>query len=169
MAIHHSKLIILRGNSGSGKSSVAKQLREVSSRKIAYVEQDNIRRTILKEKETDDGANIALIAQIVEFALAREYDVILEGILSFRRYGGMLTKLLGQCPEHYVYYFDVSLEETLRRHATKPPHIRSGFGEKEMTEWYRHRDLTSFEGEKIILEEYSLEQTVKFIARDAGL
>jgi adenylate kinase family enzyme len=161
------KLIILRGNSGSGKSTVAKRLREVSDRKIALVEQDNIRRVILKEKETDDGANIALIAQIVEFALARGYDVILEGILNFRRYGDMLERLRGACPETHVYYFDISFEETLKRHVTKS--CAHEFGEKEMREWYKHRDFTNFEGEKIIPEHYSLEQTVGVIAAEAGL
>lgn len=164
---HTSKLIILRGNSGSGKSTVAKKLRETSARKIALVEQDNIRRTILKEKETDDGANIALIAQIVEFALGRGYDVILEGILNFHRYGRMLERLRGRCSEAHVYYFDISLEETLRRHATKP--CAHEFGEKEMREWYTHRDLTHFQGEKIISEDFSLEQTVGMIMESAGL
>jgi adenylate kinase family enzyme len=162
-----AKLIVLRGNSGSGKSSVAKRIREVSTRKIAYVEQDNIRRGILKEKETDDGANITLISQIVEFALARDYDVILEGILNFPRYGKILRELAEKCPENYFYYFDISLEETLRRHETK--WNSDQFGEKEMKQWYKHHDLTKFKGEKIIPEEYSLEQTVQKIIEDVGL
>lgn len=161
------KLIVLRGNSGSGKSSVAKRIREVSTRKIAYVEQDNIRRGILKEKETDDGANITLISQIVEFALAREYDVILEGILNYPRYGKILKALAEKYPENYFYYFDISYEETLKRHATKWNSHQ--FGEKEMKNWYKHRDLTNFKEEKIIPEEFSLEQTVRKIIEDAGL
>src|SRR5882724_7078759 len=109
--MYSPKLIILRGNSGSGKSAVAKKMREVSTRKIALVEQDVIRRGILKEKEAADGHNIALIAQIVEFALNRGYDVILEGILSFQRYGDMLQKLRDLSFETHVYYFDISFEE----------------------------------------------------------
>lgn len=129
---------------------------------MAYVEQDYIRRTILKEKEVDNGSNIELIEQIVEFALARDYDVILEGILYFPRYGNMLKRLADTCPAHYFYYFDISFEETLRRHATKPN--AHEFGEKEMKEWYHHHDLTHFEGEKVIPEENTLEQTVNMIA-----
>lgn len=162
---YKSKLIVLRGNSGSGKSTVAKKLREVSDRKIAYVEQDNIRRTILMEKEADDGANIELISNIVEFALSRDYDVILEGILRFHRYGKMLKDLAVKCPEHYFYYFDISFDETLKRHATKPNSHE--FGENEMKEWYKHSDLTHFEGEKIITEENSLDQIVEMICEDA--
>ena len=89
MKWYASKLVVLRGNSASGKSTVAKQLREISQRKIALVEQDHIRRIILKEKDVPGGDNIDLIRQIVEFALGRKYDVILEGILDTRRYGAM--------------------------------------------------------------------------------
>src|SRR5215469_16547178 len=46
-----TRLIVLRGNSGSGKSTVAKALREVYGRGVAWVSQDLIRRIILKEKD----------------------------------------------------------------------------------------------------------------------
>lgn len=51
-----SKLIVLRGNSGSGKSTTAKMLRDAAiakgtKTKIAIIEQDYLRRYILKEKE----------------------------------------------------------------------------------------------------------------------
>lgn len=85
-----NKLVVLRGNSGSGKSTVAKALREQGKTKIAIVEQDYLRRFILKEKETEGTNNIDLIQQTVEFALSRGYNVILEGILYFPRYGEML-------------------------------------------------------------------------------
>jgi adenylate kinase family enzyme len=161
------KLIIIRGNSGSGKSTVAKKLRETSQRKIALVEQDNIRRIILKEKEVDGGANIDLIAQTVEFALERGYDVILEGILNFSRYGKMLERLRSLCSDTHVYYFDISIEETLRRHATKS--CADEFGEKELRAWYKYRDLTHFQGEVLVTEEPSLDQTVEKIIRETGL
>jgi predicted kinase len=164
---HTSKLIILRGNSGSGKSTVAKKLREVSSRKIALIEQDYIRRTILKEFKPDDVFHIDLIFDTVEFALAHSYDVILEGILNFGRYDSLLTRLIELCPEYYIYYFDTSFEETLKRHATKLN--AHEFGEKELREWYKPKDLSNFKREKIIPEEYSLEQTVKTIVEDAKL
>jgi predicted kinase len=50
-----TRLIVLRGNSGSGKSTVARALREAYGRGIAWVSQDLIRRIILEEK--DDGAS----------------------------------------------------------------------------------------------------------------
>jgi adenylate kinase family enzyme len=161
------KLIILRGNSASGKTTVAKRLRELSQRKIAYVEQDNIRRTILKEKEVDDGDNIALISQIVEFALSRNYDVILEGMLKFHRYGDMLKKLVQVCPDNHVFYFDTSLEETFKRHATKP--IALEVSESDLRDWYKEHDVTGFENELLIPEEYDVNTAAKFVLQSSGL
>lgn len=167
MQPYTSKLIVLRGNSGSGKSTVAKKLREASHRKVAIVEQDYLRRFILKEKETEGTNNIALIEQTVEFALAHEYDVILEGILYFPRYGEMLKRLANKCPDNYFFYFDVSFEETLKRHATKPN--AHEFGEKEMRDWYKPNQLTNFENEYIISETSPIENSVSTILKQAGL
>lgn len=168
MQTYNSKLIVLRGNSGSGKSTVAKKVRETSSQKnIALVEQDYLRRFILKEKETEGTHNIDLIEQTVLFALERGYHVILEGILYFPRYGSMLRQLAEQCPNNYFFYFDVSLEETLRRHATKPN--AHEFGEKELRDWYKPNQLTRFNSERAIPESYSVEDAVNAILKRAQL
>ena len=162
-----SKLIILRGNSGSGKSTVAKKLRDATDRKIAIVEQDYLRRFILKEKETEGTNNLGLISQTVEYAIQQGYDVVLEGILYFPRYGKMLEKLIAIAPESYVFYFDVTLDETIRRHATKPN--SHDFGEKELREWYKPRDLTNFKNEHIIPERHSMEQSIELIKQQAKI
>jgi predicted kinase len=172
MNIYKNKLIVLRGNSGSGKSTVAKQLREESirkdnTRKIALVEQDYFRRVVFKEKEVKAGDNIELIRQVTELALGRGYDVILEGILATRRYIEMLSELEAKCPENYFYYFDIPFEETLRRHATKSN--ADEFGENEMREWWRDKDLIGLEGEQVINDDSSIENTVQKILKDTGL
>ena len=167
MLTYKSKLIVLRGNSGSGKSTVAEKLRKIIEPKTALVSQDNLRRKILKEKETDVGDNIDLIQQTVEFALGRHYNVILEGILYFPRYKFMLKRLVERCPESYVYYFDIPFDETLKRHATKPN--AHEFGEKEMREWYKNKDFTDFQNEKIISAKHSLDQIVSIIASDTHI
>jgi hypothetical protein len=104
---------------------------------------------------------IDLIEQIVEFALSRNYDVILEGILYFPRYGEMLKRLVSKCPHNYFFYFDVSFEETLNRHATKQN--AHEFGETEMREWYKPNQLTHFKGEQVIPELSTIEETVNHI------
>jgi adenylylsulfate kinase-like enzyme len=162
-----SKLIVLRGNSASGKSTVAGLVRQASSRKIAIVEQDYLRRIVLKEREAEGTDNIDLIFQTATFALSRGYDVVLEGILTFHRYGEMLRELVRGCPDHHVFYFEVSLEETLRRHATKP--IAHEVGAHLLYEWYRERDVTGFANETIIPEASSVEESVGLIVRQSGL
>lgn len=44
------KLIILRGNSGSGKTTVAKELQKRFGRNTMLISQDVVRRDMLKEK-----------------------------------------------------------------------------------------------------------------------
>lgn len=161
------KLIVLRGNSGAGKSTVAQKLREVSLRRIAWIEQDHFRRHILREKDGTDGIRIGLIAQTVDFVLANGYDVILEGIFGFSAYGEMLRALAARWPEHYFFYFDVPFEETLRRHATRPS--AKEFGRAEMARWFRNDDRTGFPGEIIIPAENSITDAVQLIKSTAQL
>lgn len=82
-------------------------------------------------------------------------------------YGPWLRDLVERVHDHYVYYFDISFAETVRRHATKPK--ADEYGAALMHNWYEPRGVTAFKGEKVIPEHYSLEQTVKTILADAGL
>ncbi len=164
-----NKLIILRGNSGSGKSTLAREIREQSQKpnKVALVGQDYLRRIVLKEKETEGTNNIELIKEVAEFALFHDYDVILEGIFFSGRYTKMLKSLIKKVPNHFVYYLDVSLEETIRRHKTKPESVE--FGEKEMRSWYKDKDLLGVDGEIIVEENSSLQETVERVIRETGI
>jgi hypothetical protein len=79
----------------------------------------------------------------------------------------MLKALVDQCPDNYFYYFDISYEETLRRHATKLS--AHEFGEKEMKQWYKPNQITGFKTERIIPESLSIEKTVNKILSGTGL
>lgn len=46
-----TRLIVVRGNSASGKSSIAAGLRERFGRNLAIVGQDNLRRDVLRERD----------------------------------------------------------------------------------------------------------------------
>lgn len=160
-----AKLIIIRGNSGSGKSTVARALRERLGYGTALIEQDYIRRTLLREKDRPNQPNIELIKLNAEFALSKGYDVVLEGILPAKHYKKMLRELLenhsGPC---FVYYFDVSLEETLRRHETKPNSHE--FGETELRQWYLPHDTLGTPGEITISETSSRGESIARILND---
>lgn len=64
-----TRLIVLRGNSASGKSSVAAGLRDSFGRGLAVVGQDNLRRTVLRERDRPGAANIGLIDLTARYAL----------------------------------------------------------------------------------------------------
>ena len=163
-----TRLIVLRGNSASGKSSVATGLRERYGRGIALVRQDVLRREVLRERDIPGGANIGLIDLTVRHALAHGFHTVLEGILYFPHYGEMLAGLLADFPGRtHCYYLDVPFEETLARHATKP--IADDVTEHQLREWYQPLDLLPGGVETVIPATSSLEETVDQVLRESGL
>jgi len=163
-----TKIIVIRGNSGSGKSAIAAGLRERYGRGIAIVSQDNLRRVVLRDRDRPGAANIGLIGLTARYALDHGFHVIVEGILYADRYSDML---LGLRRDHFggsfFYYLDLPLAETLNRHATKPN--ANEFGEAEMEQWYRPRDLLPDTIENIIGTESTLEDSVQRIVDETGL
>jgi predicted kinase len=163
-----TRLIVLRGNSGSGKSTVATAVRAACGPGVAWVSQDILRRVILQEKDRPGGVNIGLIDQVARYALDNGYHVILDGILYADRYGAMLAGLnRDHAGLSRFYYFDVSLEETLRRHLTRPQ--AAEFGAHQMREWYRPKDLLASISERVIPEPSTLQETVSFIISDTHI
>jgi 8-oxo-dGTP pyrophosphatase MutT (NUDIX family) len=163
------RLIVIRGNSASGKSTAAAAIRDRhGSRDLAIVGQDNLRRVVLRERDVPGGANIDLIDQTARFALTRGYHTIVEGIFNADHYGAMLTALISDHPGRaFAYFLDVPFPETLRRHATKTGLLK--YGEAEMRQWYRGLDLLPGGVEQVIPAESSLEDTVGKMMADTGL
>ncbi len=156
-------LIIIRGNSGSGKSSIAKRLRSIFSKeKTALVEQGYLRRHVLGETGKGGDDNVDLIELVVRFSLNNNYLTILEGIMATEYYGEMIKRLSDiDSKNTHIFYLDISLDETLKRHITKPNSHE--FGETELREWYREKDLLGLENEIVINEDLTLDESVKFI------
>lgn len=163
-----TRLVVLRGNSGAGKSTVARALREAYGRGVAWVPQDLIRRTILMEPDRPGAVNIGLIDQVVRYSLDRGYHVVLDGILRAGRYEPMLA---GLHRDHLglsrFYYLDVSMDETLRRHAARPQ--AAEFGPDDMRAWHRPGDLLSGIRERIIPESSTLQETTSLILAETHL
>jgi hypothetical protein len=70
----------------------------------------------------------------------------------------ILEELIAAADSAYVFYLDVSFAETLRRHATKSN--AHEFGEREMREWFRDRDVLGIAGEEILAQELSASEAV---------
>lgn len=133
------KLITLRGNSGSGKTTIARALQEKFGKNTMLLSQDVIRRDILK---TNDGAGTRandVLIMLLEYGHAHNELVILEGILNSRWYTPLFDAAKALYGENIcAYYFDLPFEETLRRHQTKDK--RTEFGEEEMRKWWNEKD-----------------------------
>jgi predicted kinase len=163
-----TRLITLRGNSGAGKSTVALALRDAYGRGLAWVSQDLIRRTILRERDQPGAVNIGLIDQITRYCLDQGYHVVLDGIFYADRYEPMLASLdRDHLGVSRFYYLDVSLDETLRRHATRPQ--AAEFGPDDMREWHRPRDLLTGIREQVIPESSTLQETTSRILAETRL
>lgn len=89
-----STLIILRGNSASGKTTIAKQLQEHFGQGTLLVSQDVIRRDMLRVHDTIGNLSHDLLFEITKYGKGKCEFVILEGILNNRRYGDMLKELI---------------------------------------------------------------------------
>ncbi|MFC8852470.1 M15 family metallopeptidase [Streptomyces sp. NPDC057144] len=163
--------MVIRGNSASGKSSVAQSLRARYGRGVAIVGQDVIRRNVLREHNTARGANIALLGKIARAALDAGFHVVLEGILYADRYGHMITSLVR---DHRgvssCYYLDVPLEATLVRHASKADAAYlAQVTDTHLTSWYRELDLLPGGLETVIPADSTLQNTVARIVGDTDL
>ena len=162
------RLIVIRGNSGSGKSSVVERIRAAHGRGIAWIEQDYVRRIIFKELDQPDGANITMIPQIAKHALDHGYHAVVEGIMPTSRYADMLAGLARAYAESaYFYYLDIPFEETVRRHATRDK--AAAFTAADMADWYKPRDLLEQPRETVIDQTSSLDATVQRILTETGL
>lgn len=163
-----TRLVVLRGNSASGKSSVAAGIRDRFGRGLALVGQDNLRRIVLRERDRPGAANIGLIDLTARYALDAGYHVVVEGILYADHYGDMLAQLRAdhRGPTH-GYYLHVPFTETLARHATKP--IAHEVSEPQLRDWYRELDLLPGGIETVISADSALTETVDRILLETGL
>jgi len=159
------KIIMLRGNSGSGKSTVAKALQEKLGRGTLLVSQDDVRREMLWVRGGPDSKSIDLLKHLVLFGYKHCAFTILEGILYADDHKELFRKIEEMFGDQaFAYYFDLPFEETLKRHEQKLK--RNEWGELEMRKWWREKDVLANICEKMIYKETSLDETVERILND---
>lgn len=116
-----TRLIIIRGNSGTGKSTLAAAIRAARPRGVAIVGHDQLRREILHVRDYPGTPAAGYVDLSARYALDCGLHTVVEGILHDEIYGDLLRQLID---DHLgisrCYRYDVTFEETLRRHATKP-------------------------------------------------
>jgi predicted kinase len=156
---------VIRGNSGSGKTTTAHEVRRRYGRGCALVEQDYLRRIVLREHDRAEIGPVApgFIADTVRSLLRTGYHVVLEGILHAERYAAPLRRLIAEHPgPSHAYYLDVPFDETVRRNAAR------GFTADDMLGWYAPNDLLGVPGEGVLTSP-GVEDAVSTILHTSGL
>lgn len=159
-----SKIIILRGNSGSGKTTIARQLQKQLGRGTLLVSQDVVRREMLYIRDEPENMAIGLLVELVGYGRKNCKYVVLEGILYAEYYQRLFESIIHSYKNNiYAYYFDIPFYETLMRHRTKPN--SNEFGEEEMKRWWREKDYVKSLDEKIINRDMTVNQIISFIMK----
>ena len=162
------KLIILRGNSGSGKTSLAKKLQEKFGPNTMRLSHDMVRMEILHVWSKEGIIkSLPLMIELLKYGRRHSAVTILEGILDSEQYLALFETAVEQFgQEIYAYYYDLPFEEILRRHSTKPN--RHEFGEEDMRRWWREKDFIGFIPEKIFDQNLGLEEAVELVYNEVN-
>jgi shikimate kinase len=160
-----ARLIILRGNSGSGKTTTGKALQRKFGHGTMLISQDVVRREMLFVKDGPDPKASQLLLELALYGKRNCDTVILEGILNSNWYKNLFENLLNEFKDQiFAYYFDIPFEETLNRHQQKPN--AHEFGEKEMREWWNEKDLLYIIPEVLMHKNLSLNEVEDIIYQD---
>lgn len=157
-----SRLVVLRGNSRAGKSTLSMALRR---RPMSVVGQDHIRRIILKERDKLElTAAVELIDVNVRFCLDHGKDVVLEGILWSVKYGDMIRQLLvDHRGTNHVYYLQVGFDETVARHTASAD--AAEWTSEDMRSWWNDDDLLGIPEETVLDASLPQSQLLSHIER----
>lgn len=158
-----STVILIRGNSGSGKTSIANDLHDFLGSGTLLISQDYVRRTMLKVHDKPNNLAINLIETMIAYGIKNCEYTIVEGILAKNKYGDMLIESLSKADHVFSYYYDLPFEETVKRHQTKK---ETDFGEEKMKAWFSPGDLLNVIPETLLTKNLSREDTLQLIIND---
>lgn len=156
-----SSLIIIRGNSGSGKTTIANELQRKFGHNTMLISQDVVRRNILKVKDGYDTKALPLMKELLIYGNNHCDIVILEGIMYSDWYKPLFQLAIAQFDHIFAYYYDLPFEETLSRHQTKLN--CNEFGAEAMKRWWRDKDFIGIIPETVLTKEFELEDTINLI------
>jgi len=163
---NRAKIILLRGNSGSGKTTVAGRLQKELGMGTMVISQDAIRRTMLWVNDGEGTKAQPLLIDLVKYGREHCEFVILEGILKAPWYKELFETVLAQYGSEnvYAYYYEIPFEETIKRHQTRAK--CQEFGEEDMRRWWNEKDYIGFLPEKTVLPEMGIDATIAMILND---
>lgn len=161
------RLIILRGNSGSGKTTAARMLQEKLGPNTMRISHDMVRMEILHVWSREGlERSLPLMIELMKYGRRNSEFTVMEGIMPYSDYKPLFEAAVDEYGREniFAYYYDISFEETLRRHQTKPN--RDDFGEEDMRRWWQEKDYMENIEECILGEDISLDGAVEKIYRE---
>lgn len=162
-----TQILLIRGNSASGKTSLATLLQQTLGPDTILLSQDHLRRTILYTKDGQETKTIPLLLSILETAQTLSDVIILEGIFRSDWYQPVWSYLEEHFPNSVqAYYYDLPFEETLVRHRTRAK--ASEFGQDALERWFVPKDYLYRFSERRIGPDTSLEDALNLILQDLG-
>lgn len=154
--------IIIRGNSGSGKSSLASKLQETLGQNTVLLPQDTLRRHLLNARDGFDSPTVPLYLSLIDHAYQHHDILIIEGILHRNWYAPVWEKIAELYGDRsHAYYYDLPFEETIRRHQTRSK--VNDFSVSDMKRWWLEKDNLNRFNETILGPEISLGEAKQII------
>ncbi|KRL01098.1 hypothetical protein FC81_GL001237 [Liquorilactobacillus capillatus DSM 19910] len=149
----------MRGNSGSGKTTTAKSLKEFLSPRVLLLSQDVLRKQMLAEPDHIGNMSIGLFKNIINWGTVNTDYIIIEGILKRSVYQSFLEALKQEYgPKLLNFYFNISFKETVTRNNLKA----LPFSEQILTQWWQNEDLLGNE-DAVFTDDETLEERLTTI------
>lgn len=150
------KIFLIKGNSVCGKSSTAQKLKAELGTSVLLLQQDEIRKHMLDEKEVANNQAISLMGSLIAWGEHHVDYIILEGILKKSLYQTMLDQLKNRFTDKMLtFYFNVSFEESWQRNLLK----EHPFSKAVLQNWWQDHDELGYE-DKIFQADENLDQKI---------
>jgi len=154
--------ILIRGNSGSGKTVLANYLqKQFGYQRCLLLHEDVLRLDLLHVKERAAAPTASLIDSLVMWGRQYYPIIILEGILPKKIYDPTLTKLIHEFGTGaFVYYLDISFAQTVKHNDKK----KNPFSLETLQKWWLKEDTLG--GNERKLAESSIKESAEAILTD---
>lgn len=160
-----TKLILIRGNSASGKTSLANAFQAKLGENTLLLSQDKLRREMLLAHDGFDTPTIPLLISLLSYGVKNCDYIILEGILKSDWYAPVWAFISQQNQlQVLAYYYDIPFEETLTRHSTRSK--VEEFGEEALKKWWNEKDYLKIIPEKSFDKTVTLQEALHNILQD---